>query len=76
MALDWNEGNKLSLENSLRIHEENTKENHNHVVSLYVIKTHVTLSRISLQIFLNVFRLRKQKLPNLREELAYKMFRL
>ena len=32
------------LKNSLIIHEENTKENNNHVVSLYVIKTRVTLS--------------------------------
>ena len=59
-----------NLKNSLRIHEENTKENHNRVVSLYVIKTRVTLSWISLQIFLNIFSLRKQKLSNLPKELA------
>ena len=52
----------------------NTKENYNCVVSLYVIKTRVTLSRISFQIFINNFRLRKQKLPNLHIELAYKKF--
>ena len=32
------------FKNSLRIHEENAKRNHNRVVSLYVIKTCVTLS--------------------------------
>ena len=45
------------------------------VSCLYVIKTHVTLSWISLQIFLNIFRLKIQKFPNLRKELAYKTFR-
>ena len=63
------------LKNPLRVHEENTKKNHNLVVSLHVIKARVTLSWISLQIFLNIFRLRKQKLPNLPKELAYKTFR-
>ena len=79
MTVTWepaiSKGFKLYLKNSLRIHEENTKENHNRVVSLYVIKTRVTLFWISLQIFLNIFSLRKQKLPNLRKELAYKTFR-
>ena len=28
---------------SLRVHEEDTNENHNHVVSLYVTQTHVTV---------------------------------
>ena len=44
-------------------------------MSLYVIKTRVTLSWISLQIFLNIFSLRKKKLPNLRKELGYETFR-
>ena len=34
--------------NSLRIHKENIKENHNCVVSLYVIKTHLLFSSIFL----------------------------
>ena len=29
--------------NSLRIHEKNTKKNHNYIVSFYVIKTFVIL---------------------------------
>ena len=33
----------IYIYNSLRIHEENTKENHNRIVFLYVIKTHVSL---------------------------------
>ena len=67
-------GFDIKLKNSIRIHEENTKENHNCAVSLYVIKTCVTLSWISLQIFLNIFSLRKQKLLNLCKELVYKTF--
>ena len=35
---------KINLKNSLRIHEENTKENRNLVVSLYVIKTRLLFS--------------------------------
>ena len=62
------------LKNSLSIHDENIKENHKRVVSLYVIKIRVTLSWTSLQIFLNILSLRKQKLPNIRKELAYKTF--
>ena len=41
-------------------------------MSLYVVKRRETLSWISLQIFLNIFILRKKKLPSLRKELAYK----
>ena len=36
--------NEIKSKNSLRIHEENTKENHNRVVSLYVIKTRLLFS--------------------------------
>ena len=71
---NWVQMIKSYLKNSLRIHEENTKENHNCVMSLYIIKTYVTISWISLQIFLNIFSLRKQKLPNLSKQLAYKTF--
>ena len=37
---------KMSLKNSLIIHEENTKKNHKHVVSVYVIQIHVDLHKI------------------------------
>ena len=50
------------------MHEENTKENHNRVVPVYVIQTHVTLSWNSLQILLNIFGLRIHKLPIFRKE--------
>jgi hypothetical protein len=36
----------LSLKNSLIIHEENTKKNHNRVVSVYVIQIHVDLHKL------------------------------
>jgi hypothetical protein len=34
------------LENSLIIHEENTKKNHKRVVSVYVIQIHVDLYKL------------------------------
>ena len=51
---------------------EDTKENHNRVVSVYVIQTHVPYQ----EILLNIFCLRKRKLSNFRRELAYKVVRL
>ena len=33
----------IYLKNPLKIHEENTKENHNGAASIYVIKIHVPL---------------------------------
>ena len=44
------------LKNSLKIHEENTKENHNRVGSIYVITIHVPLY---LKKKFNFFGLRK-----------------
>ena len=35
---------EIYLKNSLRIHEENTMENHDSVVSFYVIKTRLVFS--------------------------------
>ena len=35
-----------ALKNSLIIHEENTKKNHKHVVSVYVIQIHVDLHKL------------------------------
>ena len=36
------------LKNSLIIHEENTKKNHQRVVSVYVIQIHVDLHKLQL----------------------------
>ena len=45
----------IYIYNSLRIHEENTKENHNRIVSLYVIKTHVTFKGIYTRICIYIY---------------------
>ena len=51
---------------SLKIHEKNTKENHNRVGSLYVIKKHLTLC-VKKLIFLDL----EKSFQNFLRELAY-----
>ena len=52
------------FKNSLKIHEENTKENHNRVVSLNVIKTRVTILNFSSS-FLQYFSPQKTEIATL-----------